>query len=119
MIKYINITFIIIFCLGICGTLFFTIIINNRLTDTYIPLETTIAISDTNQIKAGQIWVCETDNPFEEDIYWYIIETKGDYVKFTSVKYNKDEDFWIIPTQKLYGISQKIDMFKKLYERVK
>lgn len=74
---------------------------------------------DQTTIEAGQIWLSETDNPFKEDIYWYIIETKEGYVKFTSTEYNKDEDLWVIPTQQYYGISNEISIFKRLYVRVK
>jgi len=74
---------------------------------------------DQTTIEAGQIWLSETDNPFNEDIYWYIIETKKGYVRFTGVKYNKDKNLWVIPKQIQYGISNKISMFKRAYVRVK
>jgi len=77
------------------------------------------AIDDQTTIKAGQIWSSETDDPFREDIYWYIVEIKEDYVGFTNVKYNKDKDLWVIPKQIPYITSSKISIFKSIYVRVK
>jgi len=42
---------------------------------------------DQTTVEAGQIWVSKTDNPFNKDIYLYIVEIKADYVGFTSVKF--------------------------------
>ena len=69
-------------------------------------------------IEPGQIWLSETDNPFEKDIYWYIIEIKEGYVKFFSIKYNKEKEHWDIPKENLW-ISSEINLFTRLYKRIK
>ena len=83
------------------------------------PTQVEIDQLDETIIEAGQIWLSETEDPFKEDVYWYVIETKAEYVAFTSVKYNKDKDLWIIPKQITYTTSSKIDIFKRIYKRVK
>ncbi len=82
-----------------------------------VDIDVTLGL-DESVVEAGQIWVSKMDNPFEEDVYWYVIETKKDYVKFSSINYNKTKKHWDLSSIHS-GISDKISTFKKVNERVK
>ena len=40
-----------------------------------------------SEVRPGQVWIYETDNPFESDSYSFVIETKDGYVKYCQLKY--------------------------------
>ncbi len=68
-------------------------------------------------VKSGQVWVYETENPFEEDHYWYVIEIKEGYVKFCKIRYDEENKHWEIPIKNIFT-SDKISIFTSVYKKI-
>ncbi len=64
------------------------------------------------------MWVSESGDPFREDYNYFILEVQGDYVKFTSTKYNERTQSWVIPIGEV-GASQQIKIFTSIYKKIK
>ena len=55
------------------------------------------------EIKVGQIWILESENPFIESMEFYVIEIQGDYAKYCQLKYKDNKKRWLYE----YSLSKK------------